>query len=54
MSVPLLHRHTKEEVMKEIEMSLSYRGTKRFAQRTVNGEVSVRATYGHKFERVSI
>ncbi|XP_072043347.1 uncharacterized protein [Amphiura filiformis] len=51
MCVPLLHRHTREQVLKEIEMSLSYRGTKRFAQRSVNGEISVRATYGHRFER---
>ncbi|KAI8497536.1 hypothetical protein Bbelb_248420 [Branchiostoma belcheri] len=51
MTVPLLRHHQKQEVLREVRESTSYRGNKRFEERREKDRTLVRALYRRRFER---
>ncbi|XP_035659303.1 uncharacterized protein LOC118404341 [Branchiostoma floridae] len=51
MTVPLLRHHQKQEVLREVRESTSYRGHKRFEERPEKDRTLVRALYRRRFER---
>ncbi|XP_066269043.1 uncharacterized protein [Branchiostoma lanceolatum] len=51
MTVPLLRHHQKQEVLREVRESKSYRGNRRFEERPEKDRTLVRALYGRRFER---
>lgn len=54
IQVPLLNGHTKKEIIDETAVSIStVRKIKRFEAKEENGNVFVRATYGHRLQRVN-
>ena len=53
MGVNIMRHHTEEEVLREIDKSLSHRHTKRFESKTFNGKTYIRALFCRNFEPVS-
>lgn len=52
MTVPILKSAKVQDVLNLMVDSVGYQGTKRFEQKTENGVMFVRATYGRRMERV--
>ncbi|XP_045171987.2 uncharacterized protein LOC123534020 [Mercenaria mercenaria] len=50
MEVNMMRHHTEEEVLKEIDTSLSHRNTKRFESKQHNGKTLIRSLFCRNFE----
>lgn len=50
MNVNMMRHHTEEEVLQEIETSLSHRNTKRFESKVFSGRTLIRAQFCRNFE----
>ena len=53
MTVGMMRHHTEQDVLDEIDKSLSLRKTKRFHRKDENGTTFIRANFGRHFEQVS-
>ena len=53
MTVGMMRHHTEQDVLDEIDKSLSLRKTKRFHRKDENGTTLIRANFGRHFEQVS-
>lgn len=48
-----MRHHTEDEVITEVETSLSHRNTKRFERKDMHGKTYVRSVFCRNFEPVS-
>jgi hypothetical protein len=53
LEMNMMRHHTLEEVLQEVDTSLSHRHTKRFESKTFNGKTLIRALFCRNFEPVS-
>ena len=53
MELNMMRHHTEEEVLTEVETSLSHRKALRFERKDENGKTLVRARFARNFEEVS-
>lgn len=53
MSLNLMRHNTREEVINEVDISLSHRRAKRFERKEENGKTLIRACFCRNFEEAS-
>lgn len=54
LDLHLMRHHTRQEVIEEVDISLSHRRAKRFERKEENGKLLIRACFCRNFEEVKI